>query len=105
MTTDAEKQIREWVGQNASSLMREALFTTDELDHIAMCMHHIYRWYHENYPIGDFLTAVVRNDFSEACFQADDVNRKALYLYALFLVNKIPFDYREKALGKKREKD
>jgi len=63
-------------------------------------MHHIYRWYHKDYPIGDFLTAVVRNDFTEACFQADDINRKAFYLYALFLANKIPMDYRMKAKGK-----
>ena len=94
-------EIRQWVELNAKSLMLETQFTLAELDHIAMCLHHIYRWYHEGYPIGDFLTSVVRNDFTEACLRADDVNRRALYLYALFLANKIPFDYRDKALGKK----
>ena len=98
-----ESDIRYWVEQNADGLMLDADFTSREFDHIAMCMHHIYMWYHDGYPIGDFLTAVVRNDFSKACFQADDVNRKALYLYALFLANRIPGDYREKALGKKKE--
>ena len=98
-----ESDIRQWVEQNANGLMPRICFTPDELDHIAMCMHHIYRWYHEGYPIGDFLTAVVRNDFCEACYHADDVNRKALYLYAIFLANKIPFDYRKKAIGVKKE--
>jgi len=94
-------EIRNWVVANAEGLMPEITFTLEETDHIAMCMEHIYKWYHEDYPIGDFLTAVVRNDFSEACFQADNINRKALYLYALFLANKIPFYYRQKALGVK----
>jgi len=96
-----QDDIQKWVEQNARGLMPETQFTDDEIGHIAMCMHHIYRWYHEGYPIGDFLTAVVRNDFSNACFNADDTNRKALYLYALFLANKIGGDYRQKALGVK----
>jgi len=103
IVANAEKQIRDWVGQNAKSLMSELPLAARELDHIAMCIHHIYRWYHEGYPIGDFLTAVVRNDFMSACFKADDINRKALYLYALFLANKVPFDYREMAMGKTRK--
>ena len=90
-------EIRQWVESNAKGLMADVDFTDRELDHIAMCMHHIYRWYHEGYPLGSFLTAVVRNDFSEACVKADDINRKAFYLYALFLANKIGYDYREKA--------
>ena len=103
MTKMNETDIRQWVESNAEGLMPDTQFTLDELDHIAMCMHHIYKWYHEGYPIGDFLTSVVRNDFSEACFKADDVNRRALYLYALFLANKIGYDYRDKALGKKEQ--
>ena len=91
-----EREIREWVESNARGLMPELPLTQKELDHIAMCMHHIYRWCFEGCPIGDFLTAVVRNDLSEACFRADDTNRKVLYLYALFLVNKVP-GFREKA--------
>lgn len=96
-----QSDIRKWVEANAKGLMPSTEFTSAELDHIAMCMHHIYKWYYEYYPIEDFLTAVVRNDFTEACFQADDINRKALYLYALFLANKIPLDYRKKAGGKR----
>lgn len=92
-----QSDIRQWVEANAKGLMPQIPLTLDELDHLAMCMHHIYKWYHEDYPIGVFLTAVVRDNFTEACFQADDTNRKALYLYALFLANKLPMDYRKKA--------
>ena len=92
--------IRSWVQDNAEGLMPNTSFTLDDLDHIAMCMDHIRQWYYEDYPVGPFLTAVVRNDFREACFQADDVNRRALFLYALFLANKLPLDYRRKAEGK-----
>ena len=92
-----QSDIRQWVGSNARGLMVETHFTDEELDHITMCLHHIYRWYHEDYPLGGFLSAVVRNDFREACFRADGINRKAFYLYALFLANKIGYDYREKA--------
>lgn len=95
-----EAEIRQWVKQNAEGLMPDTTFTLDELDHIARCMHHIFLWYYEDFPIDEFLTPVVRNDFSEACFQADGTNRKALYLYALFLANKLPLDYRRKALAK-----
>lgn len=95
-----QSDIRQWVEANAKGLMPEIPLTLDELDHIAMCMHHIYKWYYEGYPIGGFLSAVVRNDFSEACLLADGANRKALYLYALFVLNKIPWDYKKKALKK-----
>jgi len=98
-----QSDIRAWIEDNAR--YNEVLFrlTSEELDHVAMCMHHIYRWYHEGYPLGDFLTAIVQDKFAEACFRADDINRKAFYLYALFLANKIGFDYRDKALGKKEK--
>jgi len=95
-----QSDIREWVESN-TTIVIETRFSSNELDHIAMCLHHIYRWYHEGYPIGGFLTAVVQDKFAETCFRADDINRKALYLYALFLANKIGYDYRDKALGKK----
>jgi len=97
-----QSDIRQWVEANAKGLMPEIPLSPDEVEHVSMCLEHILKWYHEGYPIGHFLTAVVKNDFSGACIRADDVNRKALYLYALFLANKIPFDYRDKALGKKK---
>jgi len=84
--------IREYAERN-----NEPNLTPDELDHVAMCMEHIQRWYYEDYPLGGFLTAVVRNNLTEACFQADDVNIRALKLYSYFLTWDLPADWRQKA--------
>lgn len=92
-------ELKEWVESNAKSFMPKESFTQEELGHIAMCLHHIHLWYHEDYPIGDFLTAVVRNDFTEVCFRADDINRRALIIYVMFLANRIPSGWRKKALA------
>ena len=87
-------EIREYAERN-----NEPGLTPDELDHVAMCMEHIYRWYHEDLPLGDFLTAVVRNNLMEAVFTADDVNIRALKMYAWFLTWHLPADWRQKANG------
>ncbi|KKN03093.1 hypothetical protein LCGC14_1111200 [marine sediment metagenome] len=99
-----QSEVRAWLQDNAT-MQPNIELAPAELDHIAMCMHHIWQWYFEGRPLGDFLTAVVQDKFAEACVRADDVNRKAFYLYALFLANKIGFNYRDKALGKKKEGD
>ena len=85
--------IRKYVGDNNS----ETLLTSEELDHVAMCMEHICKWYYEDCPLGSFLTAVVSNDLMEAVFQADDINLRALKLYAWFLTWNLPSDWRKKA--------
>ena len=82
--------IKEWVKDNADSLMPETHFTGEELDHITMCCEHLFQWATEGRPIGGFLTAIANNNFREACIQADDVNRRALYLYAIFMFNRMP---------------
>uniref|UniRef100_A0A6M3LJJ6 Uncharacterized protein n=1 Tax=viral metagenome TaxID=1070528 RepID=A0A6M3LJJ6_9ZZZZ len=78
----------------------ESDLTPSELDHVAMCMEHIQKWYYEDYPLGHFLTAVVHNDLINAVFHADDVNIRALKIYAYFLTWNLPADWREKALSK-----
>lgn len=95
-----EVEVRQYLERNVIGLTPELELTPEELDHIAMCMHHILQWYSEGLPLGDFLTAVVQDKFAEACVRADDVNRKALYHYAIFCANKIGSDYRKKALKK-----
>ena len=74
----------------------EPNLTSDELDHVATLMEHIQKWYYEDYPLGDFLTAVVRNDLMMAVFCADDVNIRALKMYAWFLTWNLPADWRNK---------
>ena len=86
------QEIRDYAESN-----NEPKLTSDELDHVAMCMENIQKWYYEDYPLGGFLSAVVRNDLIEAVFQADDVNIRALKLYAWFLTWNLPADWSEKA--------
>lgn len=95
-----EAEVRQWLKRNADNLTPEIPLDTTELDHVAKCMHHIWQWYFEDRPLGDFLTAVVKDEFAEACIKADDANRKSLYLYALFLHHHIGYDYRDKASKK-----
>lgn len=82
------EEIRAWIERNQEG----AGLTSDEIDHVAMCMDHIQEWYHNDRDIGSFLSAVVANNFTEVCFTADDVNGKSLRLYALFLRNHLPAD-------------
>ena len=90
--------IKEWVKDNAEGLMPEVMFTAEDLEHITMCCEHLYEWATLDRPLGSFLTAITDNNFRLACILADDVNRKALCLYAMFMLNRIPADkIREKA--------
>lgn len=41
-------------------------------------------------PVGDFLTAVLENNLSEACGRADDENIDNLPAYAAYLYNEVP---------------
>ena len=84
--------IKEWVKDNAEGLMPETHFTPDELEHITMCCNHLFEWATLDRPLGNFLTAVKDNNFWKACTKADDTNRRALYLYAMFMLNWIPAD-------------
>jgi len=83
--------MEEWIVQNSSERP-----TIDEIDHIIDCFETIYNWYEKFYSPGGFITAVLKNNFTEACLRADDINRKNLYLYALFLYWHLPHNYRDK---------
>jgi len=100
-TDDINKWLREQ-GQIKFLCEKEAL-TEDNLTHIAKCMHSIYLAYHNIIPptgLGHFLTAIIQNDLAEACRRADRTNRLVLPLYAMFLYNCVPIDYREKMRGR-----
>ena len=84
------KTTKEWVKDTAQGLMPEEIFSDEELAHIAMCCEHLFEWATQDKPLGSFLRAIADNDFRLACIRADTVNRKALYLYALFMYNRIP---------------
>lgn len=50
----------------------------------------IRRYIEEKIPPGDFLTAVIQNDLSEACGRADDENMRNLPAYAAYFYNNAP---------------
>lgn len=87
-------EIREWV---EAQLEHEGLPPEDTINHLAMCLEHIVLWYNDNYPVGRFLSAVLRNDLMGAIGRADDVNLKYLRIYTLFLYNELPANYTAKA--------
>lgn len=85
-------RIREWVISHVK-LMPSISLTLDDIDHLVSCLEHLYFHYTEGYPIGGFLSAIADNNLSESVVRADDVNRKALYLYVLFLANELPYSW------------
>ena len=50
----------------------------------------ITRYIEKHQPSGDFLMAVFRNDFNEACARADPVNAANLKAYMGYLNNEAP---------------
>ena len=48
------------------------------------------RYIDKGIPPGDFLQAIIENNFVEACSRADDENLMNLQAYAAYLYNKIP---------------
>lgn len=71
--------------------------TDRDLLHVATLIHHIYRWRQGHKPpgaLGRFLRAVMENDLAEAAGAADDINRKALWLYPLYMYNNAPSDWK-----------
>lgn len=50
----------------------------------------IKRYIEEKVQPGDFLTAVIQNDLSEACAKADDENMRNLPAYMAYFYNQAP---------------
>lgn len=91
-----ESEIRKWVkGESEGEHL-----SVEETAHVVLCLRDIVLWYGgglPGYELDPFMVAVVKNDFTMACAQADDINKKVLPLYAKFLFNNLPGDWREKA--------
>lgn len=94
MTLMTREQVREWASRESESKILMLYEHLDEFEHVVNCLYHIILWYERKRPLGDFLTAVLKNDLMEACGRADDTNRKVLSLYVKFIYNNLPGDYR-----------
>jgi len=53
-------------------------------------MDSLQRYINEKVPVGDFLTAVLENNLSEACGRADDENLRNIPAYVAYLYNEAP---------------
>ena len=89
-------EIRGYVERNSTGLNLSA----DDKDHITECLLHLWRWYKEDYPVGDFLQAVIRNYFKAAVARADKTNRRALILYVWYPHNEMPDGWARKGAKK-----
>jgi len=84
-----KQDIESWVKKQSEG----KLLSNEETSHVANCLTAIFKWYHEGYEPGHFLSSVLRNNFMSACTSADSTNSKVLPLYAKFLYNCVPGDY------------
>ena len=79
MDQETEKQLRE-----SSTAVREASVPP-------IILNSIKRYVEHRCPVGDFLTAVLKNDLREALGRADMTNRLALFEIVAFLYNDCPY--------------
>jgi hypothetical protein len=85
-------EVVDWLLDQPETL---TMITHQEVDHVASCIMSIYNWRHDNMKMGHFCTALMRNDLVGAAGCADGTNKKALFLYAMFMYNVLPANWRE----------
>jgi len=85
----SREDIEEWV----TDQFEGRTLSHSDLEHVCDCLEDLVYWYLDGRPLGGFLSAVLKNDFMQACTRADIVNRKVLPLYAKFVFNCLPADY------------
>lgn len=90
--------IYDYLAQNLSVLSH---MVPRELEHVADLCFSLYEWSAKGGHLGDFLTAVVKNDLKEAVGRADNVNQKQLWVYPTFIYNCAPAGWKDG----KNEKD
>jgi hypothetical protein len=58
--------------------------------HLEHCLRSLAMFYIEGWNIGDFLTAVVKNNLMDSMKRADEVNQKNVHVYCSFIYNEVP---------------
>jgi len=97
---ELERQdVENWLRtQRESTLLDE-----EEIKHVTNCLYNIYLWERGKIPsVGGFLTAILHDKFVEATARADGTNSKILSVYAKYMCNVAPGDWRSWV---KREED
>lgn len=96
--------VEQYVRTNASMATGCAPFpakgplSEEDITHITSILYNIVLWYYDRPSgLGGFGSHILRNDFRKAVLNADNVNLRAIRIYALFMFNIMPQDYIEKA--------
>jgi len=80
-------------------------YTAEERLHTLRCLKSIVAHLFGLRQAGDFGQALLRNDLRETVLTADGTNRKCLFLYIIFLANKVPakrlWDTKKELIGGK----
>lgn len=73
-------------------LHNEKLYKFQDFHIPEYMMDSIKRYIEDGIQPGSFLTAVIQNNFSQACFRADDENIHNLPAYAAYFYNEVSFE-------------
>lgn len=72
------------------------MLTEADLQHIGMCLHHLYIWWRDNESVGSFLGAFIENNVTRTFQMADSINWLGLGIYIEYLHWHAPQDWRIK---------
>lgn len=99
-----KEQLRTWainqIPEERIDLITIVTDKTEEeiINHVTTCLEHLCRWYNDPTAyIGKFVRYLLLNDFTSTVGMADSVNTRLLDVYATFIYQYLPGDYKEKA--------
>jgi len=95
---DIEAKLRSYIESDCRYIYPSGL-DEEVIWQVARCIHHIYEHYHKWNQPGQFLMALATNNFDKIMDYADSENKRAIYLYRLYLYNCAPGNWREKLRG------
>lgn len=72
------------------------MLSESDLQHIGMCLEHIYLWWRDNKAIGKFLRAFIGNNLTRTFQNADSINWIGLGIYIEYLHWNAPGSWRTK---------
>lgn len=84
------EDVKIWLKKRLEMMNKDEELNERGIKHVAHGLYKIYLWDKGKDTLGDFLSAVIDNDFIEMWFRADGDNRKCLGVYAEFLYHVAP---------------
>jgi len=78
-----QDEVREWLLKNGVK--------KEDVEHVLKCLRAAIAELYGEFPCGDFMRAILKNDLMETIFRADDINIHYIPVYVRFLFWYIPF--------------